>query len=113
MSLAGVFGLLGVATAAYSAHGSADARLTSAVALILLAHAPALIALAGHLSRSRIVAVAAILMALGAGLFSCDVMLRAVGQSGLFPYAAPLGGSTLMVAWFTVIIAGFLRPRSS
>ncbi len=109
LSIGGLFGLLGVAAAAYSAHGSADSRLTSAVALILLAHAPALIALAGHLPRSKIVALAIALIVVGATLFCGDVMLKALGRDGLFWRAAPTGGLTLMAGWLAVIVTGFVQ----
>ncbi len=109
VSIGGVFGLLGVAAAAYAAHGAADNRLSSAVALILLAHGPALVALAGHLPRSKLVGLAVLLIVLGAALFSGDVMLKAVGRAGLFARAAPTGGFLLMAGWLVVIIIGFVR----
>ena len=109
ISLGGLFGLLGVAAAAYSAHGAADQRLTSAVALVLLAHGPALIALSGHLERSKLVSIAIALIVIGAGLFCGDVMLKAIGRAGLFSRAAPTGGFLLMAGWISVIAAGFVR----
>nr|WP_256478535.1 DUF423 domain-containing protein [Notoacmeibacter sp. MSK16QG-6] len=104
-----MFGFFGVAAAAYSAHGSADSRLTSAVALILLAHAPALVALASHLPRSKAIAIAIVLIIVGASLFSGDVMLKALGREGLFWRAAPTGGIALMAGWLAVVVAGFLH----
>ncbi|MBB4200978.1 hypothetical protein CCR94_12725 [Rhodoblastus sphagnicola] len=99
---AGLMGACGVASAAVAAH-LAGAEKLSSVALILLAHAAALLALTQR--AGRLFLVAAWAMACGATLFSLDVCLFTLRGAHLFPMAAPTGGTILILAWLTVFIA--------
>jgi uncharacterized membrane protein YgdD (TMEM256/DUF423 family) len=112
---AGLFGALGVAFAAMAAHGGAAATLGSA-SQMLLVHAPALLAL-GLYGRTTSLGTAfqagggAIL--LGVLLFAGDLASRHYrdGQ-GLFPMAAPSGGSLTILGWALILIAGVLLRRA-
>ena len=41
----------------------------------------------------------------GAGLFAADVAARAYLGHRLFPFAAPAGGSLLILAWLVLVAA--------
>ena len=108
---AGVLGFAGVAAAALSAHAGEDPRLASAVAMVCLTHAPALLAL-GLFARGNIVLrIAAFLLFAGAALFSTDFALRMFGHGHLFPMAAPTGGTTMMIGWIAVALGALTMKR--
>ena len=67
---AGILGIGGVAAAAASAHAESDPRLLGAVALVCLAHAPALLALGLSGRRDVMFRLAALLLFAGAAVFS-------------------------------------------
>ncbi len=108
---AGLLGVGGVAAAAASAHSGSDPRLMGAVALVCLAHAPALLAfgLAGR--REGLLRLAALLLFCGAALFSADIAMRATDNGRLFAMAAPAGGLTMMAGWLTVAISALFSRR--
>jgi len=109
-SLAGLLGATGVAAAAAAAHGGAQAGLLSAASAMSLAHAPVLLAIGLSDRRLWLVDLAAGLLAFGALLFSADMWFHAFSGARLFPMAAPIGGSAMILGWI-VIIAGALLPR--
>jgi uncharacterized membrane protein YgdD (TMEM256/DUF423 family) len=43
-------------------------------------------------------------MEVGAALFSAELAMRASTGDRLFPYAAPIGGSTMMLSWIALAI---------
>ena len=108
IALAGIMGAAGVALAAAGAHGKPGMGLESA-SLMLLVHAPAVIAACAALHQGLLVrplALAAIVgLILGTALFSGDVSLRAFAGARLFPMAAPAGGSILIGAWLLLAVA--------
>jgi len=106
---AGLMGACGVAAAAGAAHVAGGEKLAS-VALILLVHASALLALT--LRPGRLWLAAGLVMAFGATLFSLDVSLLALRGARLFPMAAPSGGTSLILAWLLVFLAGLAQLRS-
>jgi uncharacterized membrane protein YgdD (TMEM256/DUF423 family) len=111
--LAGVLGAGGMAAAAASAH--AGGAFLDPLALVALTQAPALLAfgLAGPLSAG--LRAGAVVVALGAVLFTADLAARHFGGPHLFPYAAPAGGTAMIAGWVAVAICGILlrRPRSA
>ena len=119
---AALIGLCGVATAAAAAHLTSATSLNAA-ALILLSHAPAIIAsLAAsrsHLLNLRMGIIAAGLLALGATLFSSDIAFRVFSGTPLFPMAAPAGGFILMIGWGFLAFSALaslvqrVRPRDN
>jgi uncharacterized membrane protein YgdD (TMEM256/DUF423 family) len=109
-AFAGLMGAAGVAAAAASAHVGGGARLAS-VAMILLVHAAALLALS---TRARDASgsawlwlVSGLALAFGATLFSADVALLTLRGARLFPMAAPTGGMTMIAGWLLASAAGF------
>ena len=109
-------GALGVASAAAAAHLAPGSPMTSA-ALILLVHAPALLAILAALQVYALprftTRASAIALALGALLFASDMACRSFLAGALFPYAAPLGGFLLMGGWLLFAISGIFGRKAS
>ena len=106
--LAGLTGASGVGLGAIAAHlGGGNLQTASQM---LLFHAPALLALAA-LSPSRLRQIAGGVMTLGLVLFCGDLVMRGLAGMRLFPMAAPLGGSSLILAWVLVAASGLVRTR--
>jgi len=103
---AGLFGACGVGSAAIAAHGG-DIRLVAIASAMALFHAPALVALAAQQRATpRLAGLAIVLLIVGTVLFSGDLAMLAGTGTSLFNYAAPIGGSTMILAWLTVVAAG-------
>jgi uncharacterized membrane protein YgdD (TMEM256/DUF423 family) len=106
--LAAIMGADGVMLAAASAHGADASRLASASSMLLF-HASAVLG-AVVLAERAIVhvktgLVAAFGLVLGASLFAGDLTLRHYTGNGLFPMAAPTGGTLLIASWLTLAVA--------
>ena len=120
-ALAGLAGALGVGLAAISAHGPSNVSsggLLTTAANFLLIHAVATLALAALAlaapRRGGWFLCAAALFLLGGFLFCGDLSVRALASERLFPMAAPIGGSLLILGWATTAIAavaGFWPER--
>jgi uncharacterized membrane protein YgdD (TMEM256/DUF423 family) len=113
--LAGVTGAAGVALAAVSAHQPDATRLASASSMLLF-HASSVLA-AGLLVERRVIHMqlgfgAAFGFVIAATLFAGDLTLRQYAGHGLFPMAAPTGGTLLILSWLTLAVAA-LWPRRS
>jgi uncharacterized membrane protein YgdD (TMEM256/DUF423 family) len=111
--LAGLMGAAGVALAAVSAHQSDATRLASASSMLLF-HASAVLA-AVLLAERRTVHMTLGLMAacgfvVAPALFAGDLTLRQYAGHGLFPMAAPTGGTLLIASWL-VLAAAAIWPR--
>lgn len=109
-SVAAFLGAAGVALAAMAAHGGGHPSLPTAAQFLILhgAAALALVAVGRDAAAARAYLVAATLMVLGVALFSGDLATRAFLGDRLFPFAAPLGGSTLIGAWLVAGVAGLM-----
>jgi uncharacterized membrane protein YgdD (TMEM256/DUF423 family) len=106
--VSGLMGAAGVALAAASSHGGDTVFLGSA-STMCLAHAPVLLALyVGHRSF-RTATVAAAILGLGTIVFAGDLVSRHYLGDRLFPMAAPLGGTMMMLGWLVVAAGAFLR----
>ncbi len=107
-------GALGVAASARASHGGGE-NLTIA-AQFLLFHAPVLLALAGLIRVSlvgpRAAAVVLGLFLAGLALFSGDLAMRALAGQPIFRMAAPLGGSTLILAWIALTVSAFTGEKN-
>jgi uncharacterized membrane protein YgdD (TMEM256/DUF423 family) len=107
---AGLFGACGIAAAAAAAHMEGE-RLNS-VALILLVHAAALLGLTARAEKGglggRLWFASALTLCLGAALFSADVSLLILRGSRLFPMAAPIGGTTMILGWLIAFFAALV-----
>jgi uncharacterized membrane protein YgdD (TMEM256/DUF423 family) len=109
-ALAALMGAGGVALAAAAAHkDGGDVARTAAYFLIL--HAAALLALTACtavFSARRALAGACLAvgaaLAVGTLIFSADLANRAFEGSRLFPMAAPIGGSLMILAWLALAV---------
>jgi len=114
--LAGIMGADGVILAAASAHQPDASRLASASSMLLF-HAAAVLAVVALAERGVIHARIGIAAALGfviaAALFAGDLTLRQYAGHGLFPMAAPSGGTLLILSWLVLAVAGAWPRRVS
>ncbi|WP_244630976.1 DUF423 domain-containing protein [Aureimonas sp. ME7] len=114
LGCAGLLGAFGTGGAAFAAHGGANAWLAGIAAAIAFVHAPALLALAfapREMLRTRLLPAG--LMVLGVGLFSGDLAMRLATGERLFPNAAPIGGSILILAWASLILLAVWPRRAT
>jgi uncharacterized membrane protein YgdD (TMEM256/DUF423 family) len=106
--LAAIMGADGVILAAASAHQPDATRLASASTMLLF-HALAVLAVVALIERGiihvRIGMAAAWGFVVAASLFASDLMLRQYAGHGLFPFAAPTGGTLLIVSWLVLAVA--------
>lgn len=106
--LAALMGADGVILAAASAH-LADASRLGAASSMLLFHATAVLAVVALAERalihSRIGLIAAFGFVIAAALFAGDLTLRQYAGHGLFPMAAPTGGTLLIASWLALAVA--------
>ena len=106
--LAGIMGADGVILAAASAHQADASRLASASSMLLF-HACAVLATVALAERAlvhaRIGMLAAIGFVVAAALFAGDLTLRQYAGHGLFPMAAPTGGTLLIASWLALAVA--------
>ena len=106
--LAAVMGADGVMLAAASAH-QADATRLAPASSMLLFHATALLGVVALAERgvihARIGTAAGFGFVIAAALFSGDLTLRQYAGHGLFPMAAPAGGTLLIVSWLALALA--------
>lgn len=109
---AGLLGAAGVAAAAGGAHGAAYPNLPT-LAFILLVHAAAILAVLALGAREHrsppLCRIAAGVMLLGMLLFGGDLALRDLAGTRLFPFAAPIGGGTLILAWILAALSALRR----
>ena len=110
--IAALQGAGGVTLAAVAAHVDASANLATA-SQFLMVHACAglaLAALAAALSTPpRGLIYATFALQAGVTLFSADLALRALGAGKLFPYAAPIGGTTTILSWVALALWAMIR----
>ena len=112
--LAAVMGADGVMLAAASAHQPDATRLASASSMLLF-HALAILAAVALAERGvihvRIGIGAALGFVVAAALFAGDLTMRQYAGHGLFPFAAPTGGTLLIVSWLTLAVAAAWPKR--
>jgi uncharacterized membrane protein YgdD (TMEM256/DUF423 family) len=106
--LAGLMGADGVILAALSAHG-ADAALLTPASSMLLFHASAVLGAIALAERGVIHASAGLVAAAGfvvaAFLFAGDLTVRHFAGHSLFPFAAPTGGTLLILSWLLLAVS--------
>jgi uncharacterized membrane protein YgdD (TMEM256/DUF423 family) len=112
--LAGVMGADGVILAAASAHLPDAARLASASSMLLF-HAAAVLGSVALAERGvihvRIGIAAAFGFVIATTLFAGDLSLRQYAGHGLFPFAAPTGGTLLIASWLLLAVAAAWPKR--
>jgi uncharacterized membrane protein YgdD (TMEM256/DUF423 family) len=108
VGLAALMGADGVILAALSAHQADAARLAAASSMLLF-HAPAVLAAVALAERGMVHVKIALAAAFGfvvaATLFAGDLTLRQFAGHSLFPFAAPTGGTLLIVSWLLLVVA--------
>jgi uncharacterized membrane protein YgdD (TMEM256/DUF423 family) len=108
VGLAALMGADGVILAALSAHQADAARLAAASSMLLF-HAPAVLAAVALAERGmvhvRIALAAAFGFVVASTLFAGDLTLRQFAGHSLFPFAAPTGGTLLIVSWLALVVA--------
>jgi uncharacterized membrane protein YgdD (TMEM256/DUF423 family) len=116
IALAGLMGAAGIVLAAAGAHGKPASGLDSAGYLLLIhamAAIAAVLALRAGLLNRPLGAVVPWGFIIGASLFAADVAARAWLGGRLFPFAAPAGGTVLILAWLVLAVAAIVASRGS
>ena len=112
--LAAIMGADGVILAAVAAHQSDAARLAPASSMLLF-HATAVLAVTALTERGIIAAKGGLAAAFGfvvaSALFAGDLCLRHFAGHGLFPMAAPIGGTLLIISWLILAVAAAWPKR--
>jgi uncharacterized membrane protein YgdD (TMEM256/DUF423 family) len=113
--LAALMGADGVILAAATAH-QADATRLAAASSMLLFHATAVLASVALAERGivhvRIGLAAAFGFVVAASLFAADLTLRQYAGHGLFPMAAPTGGTLLIISWLALAVSAAWPRRN-
>ena len=117
--LAGVaafMGAAGVALAAAGVHADGG-ELAQRGALFLLLHAIAALAIAAHAriataSASALVVVGFV-MEVGAILFSSELAMHVFTGVRIFPLAAPIGGTTMILSWLALAVVFAIARREA
>jgi uncharacterized membrane protein YgdD (TMEM256/DUF423 family) len=108
IGLAAIMGADGVILAAASAHQADASRLASASSMLLF-HASAVLGVVALVERTtihaRIGLTAAFGVVIAAALFAGDLTLRQYSGHGLFPMAAPTGGTLLIASWLALAVS--------
>jgi len=105
-ALAALMGGAGVALAAAAVHRSGGV-LAERGAVFLVLHAIAALGIAAHarFAPSRAVLATGFVMEAGASLFAADLAWHAFAGARLFPFAAPIGGSAMILSWLALAAA--------
>ncbi len=104
--VSGLMGAVGVALAAAASHGG-DTLFLGSASTMCLAHAPVLLGLYLGRGHFRTATLAALILGLGTIVFAGDLVSRHYLGDRLFPFAAPFGGTMMMLGWL-VVAAGAL-----
>ena len=108
--LAGVAALMGAAGVAMAAAGvhANGGELAQRGALFLLLHAAAALAIAAHAriatASARALVIVGFVMEAGAILFSAELAMHVFAGERIFLFAAPVGGTTMMLSWVALAV---------
>jgi uncharacterized membrane protein YgdD (TMEM256/DUF423 family) len=112
---AGIMGADGVILAAASAHQPDATRLASASSMLLF-HAAAILGAVALIERGTVHLQIGLTTAFGfviaASLFAGDLTMRQYVGYGLFPMAAPTGGTLLIVSWIALAVSAAWPKRA-
>ena len=107
--LAGLAGAMGMIEAAGAAHEAASPLLQVSANFLLISGATTIaltaVAFAIETRAGWFLAAASLLLA-GCLLFCTDMTTRALLAHRLFPFAAPTGGSLMILGWLAAALAG-------
>jgi uncharacterized membrane protein YgdD (TMEM256/DUF423 family) len=104
--VAGVLGAGGMAAAAAATHSGAP--MLAPLSLIALTPAPVLLVFGLVPFTAIRPRTGALILGAGAILFTADLAVRHVWGTALFPYAAPVGGSAMIIGWATMGISSIV-----
>jgi len=104
LAVAGLYGAAGVAGAAAGAHMTGDPRLATAASFLMLNAAAIVGVVAVSTALGRFGLLPAAGLALGALLFSGDLMVRVAYGTSPLPMAAPTGGMILILSWIALVL---------
>ena len=110
--LAGLMGAAGVAAAAAGVHVDADPALATAASFLMLGAAAIVGASALAAARGpgwSFATVGGGIIAAGTLLFSTALITRVLWGMPIFPMAAPMGGTILILGWLVLGLAAFER----
>jgi uncharacterized membrane protein YgdD (TMEM256/DUF423 family) len=116
--LAGVAALMGAAGVALAAAGvhASGGELAEWGALFLLLHACAALAIAAHAriapAAASALVVVGFVMEAGAVLFSAELAMHVFSGERIFPFAAPLGGTTMLLGWIALAVVFATASRA-
>lgn len=102
-------GAAGVALSAAASHGGSTNVATAAN--FLLFHAPALLALS-LVAQGRVVRAGAIVLLVAVLLFAGDLLARDYLDQRLFPFAAPIGGTGMILGWLVLAAGALFAPKT-
>jgi uncharacterized membrane protein YgdD (TMEM256/DUF423 family) len=106
-AVAALMGAAGVALAAAGVHENGG-ELAERAALFLLLHAAAALAIAAHvriaIASARLLVIVGFVMEAGAILFSAELAIHVFTGERIFAFAAPLGGTTMILSWVALAI---------
>ena len=108
--LAGVAALMGAAGVAMAAAGVHEngGELAERAALFLLLHAATALGIAAHAriatGSARSLLIVGFVMEAGAILFSAELAMH-VFTGERIPFAAPIGGTTMILSWIALAVA--------
>jgi len=106
---AGLAGAAGVGLFAAQAH--VGGAFTGTATTMLLVHAPALLA-AGLVGGNVLLRLAGFLWIVGLLLFCGDLLMRDFAGHSLFPFAAPTGGTLLILAWLVTACSALQKAKT-
>jgi uncharacterized membrane protein YgdD (TMEM256/DUF423 family) len=102
----------GVILAAVATHQGDAARLMPASSMLLF-HAAAVLGIVALTERGIVAGTGGLIAAFGfviaSALFAGDLSLRHFADHALFPFAAPVGGTLLIVSWLVLAVAAAWR----
>src|SRR3984957_15910773 len=104
-SVAALMGAAGVALAAAGVHANGG-ELAQRGELFLLLHAVAALAIAEDTGigagAGRAFLIVGFVMEAGSILFSAELAMHVFTETRIFPFAAPLGGTTMILSWLAL-----------
>ena len=109
--VSGLMGAAGVALAAAASQGG-DTLFLGSASTMCLAHAPVLLGLYLGRGHFRTATLAAIILGLGTIVFAGDLVSRHYLGDRLFPFAAPFGGTMMMLGWLVVAAGALFRTQN-
>jgi uncharacterized membrane protein YgdD (TMEM256/DUF423 family) len=114
--VAALMGAAGVALAAAAVHANGG-ELVERAALFLLLHACAALAIAAHArvaaASARPLLIVGFVMEGGALLFSGEIAIHIFTGVGIFAFAAPIGGTAMLIAWVALAVVFATASREA